>query len=54
MRIPDPREGAGYADGYRQVGNDPHYEDGVVVVLVVDEDEGHPEDKPCKARGRAA
>ena len=49
MRIPDPRECAGDTDGDRQVGYDSSNEDRVVVVLVVDEDESHPEDEPHKA-----
>lgn len=51
MRIPNPRERTGDANRYRQVRDDPHYQDCVVIVLVVDEDEGHPEKKPCETRG---
>ena len=46
MRIPNPRECACDTDGDCDVRNNPHYENCVVVVLVVDEDKDHPEDKP--------
>ena len=49
MRIPNPRERTSYAGSHRKVGNDSHNENSIVVVLVVDEDEGHPEDEPCEA-----
>ena len=54
MRIPNPRESTGNADGDRYVGNDSSYENRVVIVLVVDEDEGHPEDKPHETCCRTA
>ena len=54
MRIPNPRESTSDADGDRNVGYDSSYENRVVVVLMVDEDEGHPEDKPDKASRSAA
>ena len=46
MRIPNPRECTRDANGHRQVGYDSHYENRIVVVLVVNENERHPEDEP--------
>ena len=54
MRIPNPRECTGNADGHRQICYDSHDKDRVVVVLVIDEDEGDAEDEPHKARRCAA
>ena len=49
MRIPNPRERTRNADVYCEIRDDSHNQHGIVVLLVVDEDEGDPEDKPCKA-----
>lgn len=46
MRIPNPRECTGDADGDRYVGYDSGYENRVVVILVVNENECHPKDEP--------
>ena len=53
MRITDPGERACDADRHRDVRQHAHNEDRVVVILVVDENEGHPEYEPHKAGGRA-
>jgi hypothetical protein len=53
MRIPNPRERTCNADCDCEVGDDSHYEYSIMVILVVNENEGHPEDEPCKA-GRCA
>ena len=49
VRVSDPRECTGNTDRYRKVGYDTHYEDGVMVVLVVDEYERHAEYEPDEA-----
>lgn len=54
MRIPDPREGTRDTDGDCQVGDNSSDEDGVVDVLVVDEDQDDAEDEPCETRSGAA
>lgn len=46
MRIPDPWEGTRDTDGDGQVGDDARDEDGIVDILVVDEDEDDAEDEP--------
>ena len=49
VRIPHPREGAEDADRDGEVGDNAHYQDCIVVVLVVNEDERDAEDKPDEA-----
>ncbi len=44
MSVPHPRECAHDTDRYSEVCNDTHYEDRVVIILVVDEDDGDAED----------
>lgn len=54
MRIPDPREGTRDTDGDGQVGDNSSDEDGVVDVLVVNEDQDDAEDEPCETRSCTA
>ena len=54
MCVPDPRECTGYANRHRQIRNDSHDQNGVVVVLVVDEDECDSKNKPDESRRCAA
>ena len=46
VRIADPGEGTKDADSAKYVCDDAHDEDGIVVVLVVNENEYETEDKP--------
>ena len=54
VRIANPGESARDTDSDSDVGDDAGYEHGVVVVLVVDEDENHSEYEPRKARCRTS
>ena len=47
--IPHPRKCARNADRNSEVRDDAHYEDGIVVVLMVDEGERYAEYEPGKA-----
>lgn len=49
VSVADPREGACDTDGDGQVRNDSHNEHGIVVILVVDENQCYAEDEPCKS-----
>ena len=49
VRIPDPRESAEYADRDCDVRDNTHDQNGVVIVLVVDENECHAEYQPGEA-----
>ena len=48
--VPDPGERTQNADCDEEVGDHAHYQDSVVVVFVVDEDERDAENEPDKAR----
>ena len=54
VRITNPRECAEDADSDGEVCDDAHYQNSIVIVLVVDEDERYPEDQPYEARCCAA
>lgn len=46
--VADPREGTKDTDRHKEVSDNAHDQDRVVVVLVIDEDKRYTHDEPCK------